>query len=988
MEGLPELRSETLCVPNCNCWKHEQNIKEDRRLLVWDRNQRKSERIRNYLCESIARPKDQLLMNSLEKHRRIQEQRTVATYAQVPCQFDKYRGNPMWWKLPPKLKQICDEPQEYFIHLSRLERFVVPSLEYIRIPKLFATALTDKPLGSKSRKDDALKRLDSCCLKKIEPHVPDVESIYVIGETLNSPLIEKSKSILRKCACSPRTDVESSHSSFKTRSDKSSIKYLMINDQTILKDSQGAIKTSVIFDTACGEDTKMSKLFLQNHSTWTLRISFQEINKISNFATPSKSKNSGNSFFFDRNYHIIMPCQIIDVPFWFKNPKCGFFDQLLKMTVVPDLWFGKLSIHISLNASSLEVDNVEKCNEYEQMIQKRVRYRLIRDCLDDILQDVPPRKSTDQLIKTYTYDKGIIFEALNSTFDPIHDRPKYLYDKEIVDELEAFYQSVRLEQHPEFWSLNLNDLRTVTKDREAFERVNTLTENYNHVFEIIEQNKVTRDETRQRLDRMFLGETLTKKGGKGDKMREDKKPKKEKDASEKSSKTSSKKGKKDDTSKIKEPKREDLPKTLSNHLEEIILKLRSPVIQQNLYCQRFKMAYNLFCSYIDKISVDVQDMCKKYFSLERPDPLEIHRNSFNQSHMNCDQLLNCDINSKAFYDFPKIRGTPQPAWALAIPLDDYQARFDAMQSATQSKTNLQGKKTKGNDQKKKDGASIKSKETKRTSKSTSKLEIVLSTAAIDESENPDAENVTMEEVDTKDENWFYLIPHDKVDHYRNNIYIVFYKNLCDFVDDLEVVYGMISDDRPGPAEIQRIKFSQQRSLLLDEGLQVQCINLNQKISEMLTYGDTVEESVKYSQSSIVRKKVVEQPKQDLIGKSSSIWNVIQAYVPQKVRKIPEKEGDVFAIRPCRTGKLKDGETTMTPEEIITERNVQTSICSDITVNLSDGLLPQDVKKEVCVCGRTTDSTEVAKRVSSFHNSECCLSSTPSCSSADISSNDT
>lgn len=77
-----------------------------------------------------------LLMNSGDNYRSIVEEKQVLEYRKINTNFDKYRGNPDFWKLPVSLKNL--EPpfksSEYFAVKSRPEKNQIPEVTHVGVP--------------------------------------------------------------------------------------------------------------------------------------------------------------------------------------------------------------------------------------------------------------------------------------------------------------------------------------------------------------------------------------------------------------------------------------------------------------------------------------------------------------------------------------------------------------------------------------------------------------------------------------------------------------------------------------------------------------------------------------------------------------------------------------------------------------------------------------------------------------------------------------
>lgn len=88
------------------------------------------------LTNSLDRCAGDLLMNLDEEYRRIQEERLLFEYCKINTNFDKYRGNPAFWKVPVGLTDKFDRSLDptYFVSMTKVEQNEIPLIEYVTTP--------------------------------------------------------------------------------------------------------------------------------------------------------------------------------------------------------------------------------------------------------------------------------------------------------------------------------------------------------------------------------------------------------------------------------------------------------------------------------------------------------------------------------------------------------------------------------------------------------------------------------------------------------------------------------------------------------------------------------------------------------------------------------------------------------------------------------------------------------------------------------------
>lgn len=124
-----------LCVKRAeNDVKKEKPKKCPNHLENWEKWIERRKIIHARLTQKLGRLPGELIMNSFEEYRKIKEEKCQFEYTRVNTYFDKYRGNPEWWKLPYGLpdKLGYGDPI-YFAVKTKEEKNEIPHVDFVGI---------------------------------------------------------------------------------------------------------------------------------------------------------------------------------------------------------------------------------------------------------------------------------------------------------------------------------------------------------------------------------------------------------------------------------------------------------------------------------------------------------------------------------------------------------------------------------------------------------------------------------------------------------------------------------------------------------------------------------------------------------------------------------------------------------------------------------------------------------------------------------------
>jgi hypothetical protein len=110
---------------------------EDLRLRNWSTWLAEWNRVQGKAAEKRQEKPGQVAINFSEGVSNVNAEKAVLRYARIPTKFDKYRGNPDFWKLPTALPHKCKcgcFQRTYFTVKTKEESNVVPTVELVGIP--------------------------------------------------------------------------------------------------------------------------------------------------------------------------------------------------------------------------------------------------------------------------------------------------------------------------------------------------------------------------------------------------------------------------------------------------------------------------------------------------------------------------------------------------------------------------------------------------------------------------------------------------------------------------------------------------------------------------------------------------------------------------------------------------------------------------------------------------------------------------------------
>lgn len=422
-------------------------------------------------------------------------------------------------------------------------------------------------------------------MKKVDPHKPDFRNLFIKGIAVGTGTIQIQTPQKLQFFEGITTDVSETDIVQPSES-KSSKLSLSINDFHLSPHLQlgGTRKVHVLFDYDVNNKTVATEyLSIKNLGSTTIRFYWKASDKVQYFKDIIRDTSHEIYFYFNKNEGLILPGQTIEFPIWFKTREPGTFYEQWEFYTKPNVMPPDTHLLIVCYAAATIGNMNEKIEMIREQLQRNVRDCLIKEILSTVISNVPHNKFKPTV---YCYNKREIFETINSQFDILHRRPKYLYNKEVVRELQRFYKRVRRSSDPKNWNYRIEELRLLTRAKQRKEELQK---------QVTQQEESRRlYEARPKLPKLTSTKTTLLKS-------ENSKHK----VSSKILKTDSKSNQ---TSKTPSKEKKIGGKPLIEQLELIISKLECGATDKNVEQTKYAQAYLILCSCFSRIGAEFEDL--------------------------------------------------------------------------------------------------------------------------------------------------------------------------------------------------------------------------------------------------------------------------------------------------------------------------------------------------------------------------------------------
>lgn len=438
-------------------------------LKNWQKWLREREILQNYLGRCLDRQPSDLVMNLNEEWRMVNEEKTLIDYTEIQTEFDYYRGNPSFWKLPFELFNKNDPCGRSYLFgpESLKEKGIIPMLERVGVP---TKILQEKHVYPRTRNmwcqwaDFEYRKIKMKVLKekldKIQPHHPDYENLIVIGHKAEM------------CETKPSTAINQLSDSEEIKSDEqmkvSKVKMALKMEPQVSLIINGFhlkpndLNTTKVFLLAFTDFNIQSKklatkyLSIENKSSVPVKLSFRQIEPYNLFHDLIPYRQKGIVFFFGRGDLILTAGQKLEYPFKFKTSRPGNYDETWEIRTTPKLWKPPAKILLKLKGFA-DSSSAEKLKEISSDLDNNVRDSLVKDTIQELLYNVETRSEHIGIL--HYYDQAQLFETINSRITPYVNNPKYKFNTIVTENLKRLYDTVRQESDPVNWNYSIDELR-------------------------------------------------------------------------------------------------------------------------------------------------------------------------------------------------------------------------------------------------------------------------------------------------------------------------------------------------------------------------------------------------------------------------------------------------------------------------------------------------------------------------------------------------
>lgn len=563
----------------------------------------------------------------------------------------------------------------------------------------------------------------------------------------------------------------------------------MLDNYKLSKNTNTDVNIHLTFEYDMSADNLLSKnIPMTNASSCALRYSLTPRKRFCLFRDIVQESDE-QVFFYDKRERFITPNEKIDLKISFKTDFPSTYHLELVMNLRPKLWKHTCVLHLVAVATYQDLS--VKCAEMREYIDSNARNDIVRHIIHEILEDIPSGGETNQLPTFYIYDKATIFDAVNQNFTPIVRHPKYVYNKEIIEELEEFYSKVRLPDSPTTWNLNIEVLREMTKKKQELNYRKKCIDEIITIKSTEEERKnITASSVAMKPRPSMLSKTPSTRSGKLSK-------------SQMQLEEDSKSGEK-----------------LMADLENILLKLQQFTMWINENKSLYESCYSVICTAFDII---LQEIYQVEIDLNIPKNVKYPIGCTYNQHAFGDRIeeVHADLHGqppRIKEDFVK-EAKPIAECLKDIPLEETEARYKSYYGIADVVVN---KKAKGKDKGKKQKPDKKtkkgkSKDTLKQVKSKEKSVDKLEAMDIDFKENskfnidelPSTETLhpissLKLSLSSEDDSFSETTSGLLLKEYKRTLYHIFYRNLLEATTKLVDVIELHKHDKLRSANIKRM----------------------------------------------------------------------------------------------------------------------------------------------------------------------------------------
>uniref|UniRef100_G3VNG4 MYCBP associated protein n=1 Tax=Sarcophilus harrisii TaxID=9305 RepID=G3VNG4_SARHA len=396
-------------------------------LKNWKRNMTLRKKQQEVLSEYLKKPVNELLMNTGEGFRRVQEERNLIErsiaalhYGKVDCDF---------WSQPEFIGDeltglVTQWPRGYrqpIVHVGKPQSIQMESgLPSTREPWFRFT--WDKSLFLIDRR----KELRSI-LKELDFNQPDIDGLEVVGK--GQPFSSVSAQHFPGLK-----DVKESTS----EQQNPLVNYPDVVPMPFLGPSllfcgkpacwldKIGIAVRLTFETMEGERTS-SVLTVVNNGTAAIWYNWRRLQQPDAFEEFKESRRQ--RFYFNTKEGVILPGETKDYIFFFKSPDAGIFREYWEFGTHPTLLGGAL-LQVTLRGVALSQDILkEERNTLAAKLANQAAVTIVEDVLDELLRGVWSPERAASPVDAYLTEEDLFS----------HRNPQLHYQHQVVRELQELW---------------------------------------------------------------------------------------------------------------------------------------------------------------------------------------------------------------------------------------------------------------------------------------------------------------------------------------------------------------------------------------------------------------------------------------------------------------------------------------------------------------------------------------------------------------------
>ncbi|NWX84080.1 MYBPP protein, partial [Nothoprocta pentlandii] len=417
---------------------HQAPPLQHKALQNWDRHMGIRKKQGKYLGKVLQKPEDELLMNSSDDYRQIQEERDLIDRS-LPALFPGkgYRRGSEFWSQPDR---IGDELTGLMMTLTQRERGYPEPVTHVgkpqtirgetglKSPKKAAFRLTwDKSLFLKHRRQE-LKSI----LEELDFYEPDLDGLEVIGK--GQPFTSVSTQPLAHPTTSEESEKLDPFTEYPSVVPESVLGPSLdfcgqparwINGTTSCKDEVG-IAARLTFEIVAGERAE-SSLTVSNDGTAAIWYSWRRLPQ----QIPIRETKKGTQYFyFNTRPDVILPGETRKFLVLFKSEKAGIFSESWEFRTHPLLLGGAL-LQVSLWGIAVYEDKLADLREkLETDLAARESATIVEETLKELLDRIRTPERPPSPVDAYVTEEDLFHER----------NPELHYQHQVVKQLHKLWR--------------------------------------------------------------------------------------------------------------------------------------------------------------------------------------------------------------------------------------------------------------------------------------------------------------------------------------------------------------------------------------------------------------------------------------------------------------------------------------------------------------------------------------------------------------------